>query len=143
MSEQVPEVREAIERQRRERASSGGSLDAPPDVRHDRTSIDPWLWGLVAGSVLGTGALAVAQAWFFRRPQPNMTLSLLFSVGFMILAAVLVAGIVGVVVSIQLRRDRRRMFRAARSDVLAELVAEGAIDAATLGRMMRDDRDDA
>lgn len=87
MPEQVPEIQEAIERQPRERGSPGSSIERTAASHARSSSVDPWLWILVAASVAGLVVVAVAQAWLFRRPQPRRVYSLLFGIAFMILGA--------------------------------------------------------
>lgn len=137
MPEQVPEVREAIDREQRRRRAAEPTVEPGGREPAADTSPDRALWTLLAASVVGLVLLALVQAWFMRRPGSPVVFTLFF-VAFQLLGAAVVAGVAGLVVSFQLRRHERQTEGAARTAVLVRLHADGEIDDATLGRLVHE-----
>lgn len=136
--EQVPEIQEEVDRQRAERTSARFGADDASDTALDGWTVRRWLWILVAASAAGFAVLGAGQLWFFRRPRSMVLFSVLFPIGYVILNALLVSGVVGLVVSAMLRRERRRADRASEIEVLVRLHADGVIDEEELARELRD-----
>lgn len=138
--EQVPEIQEKIDRERAERTSARSGADDESDTALDGWTIRRWLWVLVAASAAGFVVLGAGQLWFFRRPRSMALFSVLFPIGYVILNALLVSGVVGLVVSAMLRRERRQADRAEEMEVLVRLHADGVIDDTELAHELRDTR---
>lgn len=136
--EQVPEIQEKIDRDRAERTTTRSRVDDVSDTARDGWTVRRWLWILVAASVAGFAVLGAGQLWFFRRPRPMALFSVLFPIGYVILNALLVSGVVGLVVSTILRRERRQADRASQIEVLVRLHADGIIDDTELAHELRD-----
>lgn len=106
-------------RQRRDGVSADGS-GSSSQLRPQAL----WCWG-------------AGQLWFFSRPRSTM-LGVLFPMGYVLFNALLVAGIVGLVVSLQLRHETRRNPRVSHMEALVRLHDQGAIDDEELLRALRD-----
>lgn len=127
MPEQVPEIQERIDRQRAERTSPQGTAETAHPAT-DGWTVRRWLWMLIAGSVAGFVILGVVQWWFLQRPGSTRLFSVLFPIAWLILSSLLVAGIVGLVVSIQLRREQHQTDRVLEMERLVHLHGEGLIE---------------
>ena len=136
--EQVPEIQERVDRQRADRASATFAVDEKSDTSMDAWDTRRWLWILVAVSAAGFALLGLGQGWLFRRPRAMGLFNFLIPVGFAIVSALLVSGIVGLVVTAVIRRERRRSDLVPRVEVLVRLHADGVIDDAELARNLGD-----
>lgn len=136
--EQVPEIQEKIDRQRAVRTSGRLGDDGESHSTLDRWTVRRWLWILVAASAVGFAVLGAGQLWFLRRPRSMTLFSVLFPIGYVIVNGLFVSGVVGLVVSAILRRERRRTDRVSKMEVLARLHADGVIDDAELAHELRD-----
>lgn len=136
--EQVPEIQEIVDRQRTERGSSHREAADEAQPAAEGWSVRRRLWILISVATAGFVVLGAGQLWFFSRPRSTM-LGVLFPMGYVLFNALLVAGIVGLVVSLQLRHEtRRHPHRVSHMEALVRLHGQGAIDDEELLRALRD-----
>ena len=84
----------------------------------------------IVGAVAGFVILGAVQWWFVQSPRARAMqfFTVVFPIAWVILSSLVIAGIVGLVVSVQLGRERRRTVRVSEIERLVRLHGQGLID---------------